>query len=121
MAQWTFNDGCWEHRACDMVLLHRRYSEGKLRKLIKTKKEEKQETEDGKTLIWFHSSIFQTLAYTVTAIYTADCIYKLRHRIIQSFGSEETPGGFFIYSSAAFHTSISSPHQKWFPHTDEEQ
>lgn len=36
--------------------------------------------------------------HKISAIYTADCIYKLRHMIIESFGSEGTPGGFFIYS-----------------------
>lgn len=40
--------------------------------------------------------------HKIAAICTSDYIYKLRHRIIQSFGSEGTPIGIFIYSTAAF-------------------
>lgn len=105
VAQWIFSDGCWEHHTCDTVLLHTRYSGGKWRKVTKTKKEEKQGTEDGKTLIWFHSSTFQTLAYTITIKqlpFIQLTIYKSRHRIIQSFGSEETSGGLFYLFLSSF-------------------
>jgi len=106
-----------------MVSLHRRYSEGKQ----KINKDQKGRTrnrgwEDTDLVSLFSLPNFSLYCnHKITAIYTADCIYKLRHRIIQSFGSERTTEGFFIYSSAAFHTSISSSHQKWFPHRDEEQ
>lgn len=110
VAQGTFNDGCWKHHTCNIILLCRRYSEGKWRKLAKTKKEEKQERGWENTNLFSFFSLPNFSLYCnhkISAIYTADCIYKSRHMIIQSFGPEGTPGRFFIYSSAVFHTNMS--------------
>lgn len=102
MAQGTFNDDCWKHHTCNIILFCRRYSEGKCRRLAKTKKGRKirkREWEKSDSFAFFSLPNFSLYCnHKISAIYTADCIYKLRHMIIESFGSEGTPGGFFIYS-----------------------
>lgn len=69
VAQGQFNDECWEHHTHNLILLCRRHSEGKWRKLAKTKKKLKQGKENGKTLICLHFSVFQALGCTVTIKY----------------------------------------------------
>lgn len=101
VAQWL-SGGCWEHRACDTALLRRR----EIQKIIKDQKGRKTRSrgwEDTDLVSLFDLPNFSLYCdHKIAAICTSDYIYKLRHRIIQSFGSERTPIGIFIYSTAAF-------------------
>lgn len=97
--------------------------EGKLRKLTKTAQEQHQGTTDGKTLIWFHSSVVQTSAcatITKQLPYTADFVYKLSHGIMNHLVQKGFLMGLFIPEKLSTQISL-HPHQKWFLHTAEEQ
>lgn len=84
----------------------------KISKDQKRRKPRKREWENTDLFAFFSlPNISLYCNHKISAIYTADCIYKLRHMIIESFGSEGTPGGFFIYSQK-FSTQICLHHTR---------
>lgn len=84
----------------------------KISKDQKGRKTRKREWENSDLFALFSLPNFSLYCnHKISAIYTADCIYKLRHMITESFGSEGTPGGFFI-SSQQFSTQIYLQHTR---------
>lgn len=70
----------------------------KISKDQKGSKPRKREWENTDWFAFFSLPNFSLYCnYKISAIYPADCIYKLRHMIMESFASGGTPGGFFIY------------------------